>query len=48
VQDTLWDVGGRHYFYQCYIQGGADFIFGKGQSFYEVKTKLFIFVYILT
>ncbi|KAF3954253.1 hypothetical protein CMV_020382 [Castanea mollissima] len=35
VQDTLWDVGGRHYFYQCYIQGGADFIFGNGQSFYE-------------
>ncbi|KAK4558259.1 hypothetical protein RGQ29_007845 [Quercus rubra] len=35
VQDTLWDVGGRHYFHQCYIQGGADFIFGSGQSFYE-------------
>uniref|UniRef100_A0A7N2LD05 pectinesterase n=1 Tax=Quercus lobata TaxID=97700 RepID=A0A7N2LD05_QUELO len=35
MQDTLWDATGRHYFYQCYIQGGVDFIFGNGQSFYE-------------
>ncbi|XP_030963727.1 probable pectinesterase 29 [Quercus lobata] len=35
MQDTLWDAVGHHYFYQCYIQGGIDFIFGNGQSFYE-------------
>lgn len=35
-QDTLWDVGGRHYFSNCYIQGAIDFIFGSAQSFYEV------------
>ena len=37
VQDTLWDQNGRHYFRNCYIQGGVDFIFGNGQSVYEVK-----------
>ena len=36
LQDTLWDVQGRHYFYNCYIEGGFDFIFGRGQSIYEV------------
>ncbi|CAN0897266.1 Solute carrier family 40 member 3, chloroplastic [Linum grandiflorum] len=35
VQDTLWDVGGRHYYLNCYIQGAVDFIFGAGQSFFE-------------
>ncbi|XP_030544864.1 probable pectinesterase 66 [Rhodamnia argentea] len=35
VQDTLWDVMGRHYFYSCYIEGAIDFIFGRGQSFFE-------------
>ncbi|KAE8671254.1 putative pentatricopeptide repeat-containing protein [Hibiscus syriacus] len=35
LQDTLWDVEGRHYFYGCYIEGGIDFIFGSGQSIYE-------------
>ncbi|XWS76673.1 hypothetical protein CRYUN_Cryun01aG0197700 [Craigia yunnanensis] len=35
LQDTLWDVQGRHYFYNCYIEGGFDFIFGRGQSIYE-------------
>ncbi|CAI0381723.1 unnamed protein product [Linum tenue] len=35
VQDTLWDATGRHYFSNCYIQGAVDFIFGRGQSFYE-------------
>ncbi|XVE73465.1 hypothetical protein DITRI_Ditri11bG0119700 [Diplodiscus trichospermus] len=34
-QDTLWDVQGRHYFYNCYIEGAIDFIFGGGQSIYE-------------
>ncbi|GFP92857.1 probable pectinesterase 29, partial [Phtheirospermum japonicum] len=35
LQDTLWDVQGRHYFEQCTIQGAVDFIFGSGQSFYQ-------------
>ncbi|XP_011023919.1 PREDICTED: putative pectinesterase 52 [Populus euphratica] len=35
VQDTLWDVQGRHHFFNCYIEGAVDFIFGAGQSFYE-------------
>ncbi|EEF33099.1 Pectinesterase-2 precursor, putative [Ricinus communis] len=34
-QDTLWDEKGRHYFYNCYIEGAIDFIFGNGQSFYQ-------------
>ncbi|CAN1219484.1 Probable pectinesterase 66 [Linum perenne] len=38
VQDTLWDVQGRHYYLNCYIEGAIDFIFGNGQSFYEVCT----------
>jgi hypothetical protein len=36
VQDTLWDEAGRHYFKRCTIQGAVDFIFGSGQSIYEV------------
>lgn len=36
LQDTLFDVQGRHYFKTCYIEGAIDFIFGSGQSFYEV------------
>ncbi|KAK6161429.1 hypothetical protein DH2020_004810 [Rehmannia glutinosa] len=35
LQDTLWDVQGRHYFRLCTIQGAVDFIFGSGQSLYE-------------
>ncbi|KAL5745453.1 hypothetical protein ACOSP7_026599 [Xanthoceras sorbifolium] len=35
VQDTLWDVQGRHYFNNCYIEGAIDFIFGRGQSIFE-------------
>ncbi|CAA7045672.1 unnamed protein product [Microthlaspi erraticum] len=35
VQDTLWDVEGRHYFHRCTIQGAVDFIFGNGQSVYK-------------
>ncbi|XP_059630819.1 probable pectinesterase 29 [Cornus florida] len=34
-QDTLWDVGGRHYFNSCTIEGAIDFIFGAGKSIYE-------------
>lgn len=36
LQDTLWDVQGRHYFKSCTIEGAMDFIFGAGQSLYEV------------
>ena len=36
LQDTLWDDQGRHYYKLCTIQGAADFIFGAGQSLYEV------------
>ncbi|KAL5698604.1 pectinesterase [Ranunculus cassubicifolius] len=34
-QDTLLDLTGAHYFYNCYIQGSIDFIFGNGRSLYE-------------
>ncbi|KAK7843974.1 putative pectinesterase 52 [Quercus suber] len=33
-QDTLWDVQGRHFFKNTYIEGGVDFIWGSGQSIY--------------
>lgn len=36
VQDTLWDDQGRHYFNHCTIEGAVDFIFGAGQSIYQV------------
>ncbi|XP_022631911.1 probable pectinesterase 55 [Vigna radiata var. radiata] len=36
LQDTLWDDKGRHYFNSCTIEGDMDFIFGVGQSLYEV------------
>ncbi|KAG0457870.1 hypothetical protein HPP92_023027 [Vanilla planifolia] len=35
IQDTLADMQGRHYFKDCSIVGGVDFIFGYGQSLYE-------------
>ncbi|KAK8928928.1 Pectinesterase QRT1 [Platanthera zijinensis] len=34
-QDTLFDQIGKHYFYQCYIQGSIDFIFGNARSLYQ-------------
>lgn len=37
VQDTLYDDDGRHYYRNCYIQGGSDFIYGNGQSIFEVS-----------
>ncbi|KAL2326474.1 hypothetical protein Fmac_025532 [Flemingia macrophylla] len=37
VQDTLYDQSGRHYYKNCYIQGGIDFIFGDGQSIFETS-----------
>jgi len=36
LQDTLWDCQGRHYFNSCTIEGAMDFIYGAGQSLYEV------------
>ncbi|KAK3441509.1 hypothetical protein EUGRSUZ_L00258 [Eucalyptus grandis] len=35
VQDTVWDVQGRHLYDSCYIEGAVDFIFGGGQSFFQ-------------
>ncbi|CAK9166886.1 unnamed protein product [Ilex paraguariensis] len=35
TQDTLFDDFGLHYFYQCYIQGSIDFIFGHSKSLYQ-------------
>lgn len=34
-QDTLLDMMGSHYFYQCFIQGATDFICGNGRSIYN-------------
>lgn len=38
LQDTLWDVSGRHYYKLCSIQGAVDFILGSGQSIFEVTS----------
>ncbi|XAR61446.1 Pectinesterase [Bertholletia excelsa] len=35
TQDTLYDHKGLHYFYNCFIQGSIDFIFGYGRSLYQ-------------
>lgn len=35
TQDTLLDDTGSHYFYQCYIQGSIDFIFGRAKSLFQ-------------
>ncbi|KAF8020497.1 hypothetical protein BT93_G1038 [Corymbia citriodora subsp. variegata] len=34
-QDTLLDDTGRHYYKNCYIEGGTDFICGDGASLFE-------------
>lgn len=34
-QDTLLTDGGSQYFYNCYIAGDVDFIFGKSQAVFE-------------
>ncbi|OAY81760.1 putative pectinesterase 67 [Ananas comosus] len=34
--NTLFDHKGRHYYESCYIQGNIDFIFGRGQSIFQV------------
>lgn len=37
-QDTLRSESGRHYFYDSYIEGSVDFIYGKGQAYFEKST----------
>ena len=39
TQDTLLDDYGSHYFFQCYVQGSIDFIFGSSRSLYQVFLK---------
>ncbi|KAL8223786.1 hypothetical protein R6Q57_019261 [Mikania cordata] len=34
-QDTLLDDFGRHYYYNCYIEGATDFICGNAASFFQ-------------
>ena len=46
AQDTLTDLFGTHYFNQCYIQGGIDFIFGGAKSIYQVKRLILIILII--
>ena len=36
LQDTLSDEQGRHYYEACFIEGAVDFIFGYGQSIFQV------------
>ena len=50
IQDTLTDLVGRHFFDGCYVEGAIDFIWGYGQSLYQVRiniVKSFIFLPIL-
>ena len=44
-QDTLWDVQGRHFFKNTYIEGGVDFIWGSGQSIYLVQDNDYYIFY---
>ncbi len=37
-QDTLYTNGGTQYFYQCYIEGDVDFIFGGARAVFEECT----------
>jgi pectin methylesterase-like acyl-CoA thioesterase len=46
LQDTLWDVQGRHYYNKCTVQGAIDFIFGAGQTMFEVSFLYFFCVFI--
>ena len=36
AQDTLYDKEGRHYYYNCYIEGSVDFIFGDARTLFVV------------
>jgi pectinesterase len=46
VQDTLSDMYGRHYYENCYIEGSTDFIFGNGQSLFQVQPKSYCFFFL--
>lgn len=41
-QDTISDQSGRHYLSKCYIEGAVDFIYGSGQSIYEVINLFYV------
>ena len=45
IQDTLTDWQGRHYFESCYIEGAIDFIWGGGQSIYQVNLIPHAYIY---
>lgn len=45
-QDTLLDDAGRHYYSNCYIEGGVDFICGNAASLFEVSTSCYFNSYI--
>jgi pectinesterase len=34
-QDTFYTARGRQYFYECYIEGDVDFIFGSGTALFD-------------
>ncbi|KAH0466796.1 hypothetical protein IEQ34_004034 [Dendrobium chrysotoxum] len=34
---------GRHFFYECYIQGSIDFIFGSAKSLYQVLSTFLLY-----
>jgi pectinesterase len=38
LQDTLRSELGRHYFYNTYVEGTVDFIYGKGTAYFENAT----------
>ena len=40
IQDTLTDLVGRHFFDGCYVEGAIDFIWGYGQSLYQVRINI--------
>jgi pectinesterase len=42
AQDTLYDKNGRHYYYNCYIEGSIDFIFGDARSLFVVSATVSI------
>ncbi|KAF9620326.1 hypothetical protein IFM89_011061 [Coptis chinensis] len=38
-QDTLLDLSGAHYFYQCYIQGSIDFSFWSARLIQQLQDQ---------
>lgn len=37
LQNTVTDDRGRHFYKDCFIQGAVDFIWGGGQSVFQVN-----------